>query len=419
MNKILNFSSQHQTDQTLITALDVGTTKICALVGRVLVDGSIDIIGVGKAPSEGLKKGVVVDVALTVESIRAAVKEAELMAGVSIDSVVVGISGGHIQSRNAYGAVPIERGQVTQQDIGRVIAAAKAIPLAEGQQILHVLPQFFSIDGHERLQDPLGMHGIRLETQIHIITGSMYSVQNLITCCEKAGVRVSDLVLEQLASGHAVLNEDERQLGVCMIDIGGGTSDVALYQYGSIRHTMVLPIAGNHFTNDLAVGLRTTLKEAERIKKEYGLASMAFLCEDRAIDVEMVQGGFHHPVMLSTVTEILQARSQELLSVIHEEILGRNMAHILVSGVVLTGGGSLLDGLDEVAKEIFSVPVRVGKPRLPLASPEMLKSPIYATGYGLLLYAVEKSLQEVSYDVTSTNVARILHRMKSWVSDFF
>lgn len=418
MNKLFNFSASQLTQQTIITALDVGTTKICALVGRVLDDGSIDIIGIGKSPSEGLKKGVVVDVALTVESIRKAIKEAELMIGAPIESVVVGISGGHIQSRNAYGAVPIERGEVTQQDVARVIAAAKAIPLQEGQQILHVLPQFFSIDGHDRLQDPLGMHGIRLETQIHIITGSMYSVQNLITCCEKAGVRVTDLVLEQLASGYAVLNNDERELGVGMIDIGGGTSDVALYQHGNIRHTMVLPIAGNHFTNDLAVGLRTTVKEAERVKKEYGLASIDFLCEDRTIDVEMVHGGLSHPVLLSTMTEILQARAQELLSVIHEEILARNMAHILVSGIVLTGGGSLLDGIDEVAKGIFGVSVRVGKPRLSPASPEMLNNPMYATGYGLLLYTINKVSQEQT-EVASTNVGRILHRMKSWVSDFF
>ncbi len=409
----------NRSSSAIVTALDVGTTKICVLVGHVLEDGSVEILGIGKSPSDGLKKGVVVDVARTVVSIRTALKEAELMVGFQIESVVVGISGAHIQSRNAYGAVPIEKGEITQQDIARVIAAARAVPLQEGQQVLHVLPQFFSIDGGDRIQDPLGMHGIRLETQIHMITGSISSVQNLVTCCERAGVRVQDVVLEQLASGQAVLNEDERELGVGMIDIGGGTSDVALYQHGSIRHTMVVPIAGNHFTNDLAVGLRTTVRDAERVKKEYGLASLDLLCEEKEVEVEMVQGGRKQMVLLSHITEILEPRAQELLSIIHEEILACNMGHILVSGLVLTGGGSLLDGMDEVAKEIFSMPVRIGRPHIIHSDPEILKSPLYATGYGLLLHAVKKTTTDDNYDGNNKNLYRLLHRMKSWVSDFF
>jgi cell division protein FtsA len=403
----------------LVTALDVGTTKICVLVGLVLEDGSVEVLGIGKAQSDGLKKGVVVDVARTVASIRTALKEAELMIGFEIDSVVVGISGAHIQSRNAYGAVPIEKGEVTKQDIAHAIAAARAVPLQEGQQVLHVLPQFFSIDGGDRIQHPLGMHGIRLETQIHMITGAISSVQNLVTCCERAGVRVQDIILEQLASGQAVLNEDERELGVGMVDIGGGTSDVALYQHGSIRHTMVIPIAGNHFTNDLAVGLRTTLKDAERVKKEYGLASVDLLCQEKEVEVEMVQGGRKQMVLLSHITEILEPRAEELLSIIHEEIMARNIDHILVSGLVLTGGGSLLDGMDEVAKKIFGIPVRIGRPHIIHTDPTILKSPLYATGYGLLLHAVKKTTTDDSYDGHNKNFARLLHRMKSWVSDFF
>ncbi len=408
-----------RTGNQIITALDVGTTKICVLVGALLDDGSIEILGIGKAPSDGLKKGVVVDVARTVISIKSALKEAELMVGFSIESVIVGISGAHIQSRNAYGAVPIEKGEVFHKDIENVIAAARAVPLAEGQQVLHVLPQFFSIDGGDRIQDPLGMHGIRLETQIHMITGSVSSVQNLVTCCERSGVKVQDIVLEQLASGHAVLNEDERELGVGMIDIGGGTSDVALYQYGSIRHTMVVPIAGNHFTNDLAVGLRTTVKDAERVKKEYGLASLDLLCEEKEVEVEMVQGGKKQMVLLSHITQILEPRAEELLSIVHEEILARNMHYILVSGLVLTGGGSLLDGIDEVAKKIFNIPVRIGKPHILHDDLEILKSPLYATGYGLLLYGVKKAMTNNFYDDDTTNFSRLLYRMKSWVSDFF
>ena len=400
-----------------ISAIDVGTTKICVLIGKQNSDGSIDIIGVGKVPSDGLRKGVVVDIAKTVKSIAAAVKEAELMAGVSIDEAVVGISGGHIQSRNAYGAAPIEKGAVTQHDIAQAIAAAKAVPLTEGQQILHVLPQFFSIDGNERLQDPLGMHGIRLEVQIHMITGSIASVQNLVTCCEQAGVKVSDIVLEQLASAQAVLSEDERELGVCMIDIGGGTSDVALYQRGSIRHTMVVPIAGSHFTNDLAMGLRLTLKDAERIKQEYG-TTHADVMHDYQIPVELAQG-CSGIVSAQEVADILEPRANELLSIIYEEILGRNMMALLVSGVVLTGGGALLEGMDDIAETIFEVPVRIGIPNINQSNPEILAHPMYATGYGLLLYSIHKQSDAlVSHDSTMIG-SQLLIRMKSWVSDFF
>ncbi len=402
----------------VVAAIDIGTTKICVLIGHKLGDGQVEILGVGRVPSEGLRKGVVVDIAKTVRSIREAVKEAELMADTTIESAIVGISGGHIQSRNAYGAVPIEKGAVSQEDINAVIAAAKAVPLSEGQQILHVLPQFFSIDGSERIQDPLGMHGIRLEAQVHMVTGGITSVQNLITCCERAGVKVQDVVLEQLASAQAVLNQDERELGVGVIDIGGGTSDLAIYQNGSIRHTMVLPIAGNHFTNDLAIGLRITVADAERVKREYGLASTHLLLEDKEVEVEMVQGGKKQMANTRTITEILEPRAQELLSIIHEEVLARNMESLLVSGLVITGGGSLLEGIKEVAESIFNVPVRIGKPNIVHDDPEILGNPMYATGYGLLLYATKKR-QVAGLYTQQAGVSRLLLRMKSWVSDFF
>lgn len=403
----------------IVSAIDIGTTKICVLIGHKLGDGQVEILGVGKVPSEGLRKGVVVDIAKTVRSIRAAVKEAELMADMTIESAIVGISGAHIQSRNAYGAVPIEKGQVSQEDIAAVVAAAKAVPLAEGQQVLHVLPQFFSIDGSDRIQDPLGMHGIRLEAQVHMVTGGITSVQNLVVCCERAGVKVQDVVLEQLASAQAVLNQDERELGVGVIDIGGGTSDLALYQNGSIRHTMVLPIAGNHFTNDLAIGLRVTVSDAERVKREYGLASTDLLLEDKELEVEMVQGGKKQMTTNTMITEILEPRAQELLSIVHEEVLARNMQGLLVSGLVITGGGSLLDGIKEVAESIFDVPVRIGKPNIVHDDPEILGNPIYATGYGLLLYATKKIHGAGLYDHNDQGVSRLLTRMKSWVSDFF
>lgn len=404
--------------EKLLCAIDIGTTKICALIAQQVANGELQILGIGKVPSDGLRKGVVVDIARTIVSIKKAIEEAELMAGTTMHSVVIGISGGHIQSRNAYGAAPIARGEVTQEDIARTIAAARAIQLPEGQQVLHVLPQYFSIDGQDRIQDPLGMHGIRLEVQVHIITGAISSVQNLIKCCQMAGVKVQDVVLEQLASALAVLNDDERELGVAMLDIGGGTSDLALYQGGTIRHTMVVPIAGNLFTSDLAVGLRTTIKDAERIKREYGLVNLDLLGQDKEIEVEMVQGGKTRMIMQTEVFDILEPRAQELLSIVHEEILGRNLTHLLVSGFVLTGGGALLEGMKEVTEDILDVPVRIGKPQSTQAGLEMLQSPIFATAYGLLLYAAKQ--QGVgSFSEEDNGVSRLLMRMKSWVSDFF
>lgn len=402
----------------LVVAIDIGTTKICVLIGHKIAPGRVDIIGLGKVGSEGLKKGVVVDITKAAHSIQKAVKEAELMANTTIHSAVIGISGAHIQSCNSYGAVPLEKGFVRQEDIAAVINVAKAVPLKEGQQILHVLPQFFSIDGQERLTDPLNMHGIKLEVQVHIITGSVASVQNLVKCCQMAGVIVQDVVLEQLASAQAVLSHDERELGVAMLDIGGGTADLALYQKGTIRHTMVVPIAGNHFTNDLAIGLRTTVSDAERIKREYGLASYDLLQQDRQIEVEMVQGGRTRMIQQSELIDILEPRAQELLSIVHEEILQRNLEHLLVSGLVITGGGSLLEGMQEIGQEIFDTQVRIGKPHLVSDEPDMLDNPMYATGYGLLLHATHKQ-QEEALHPDKQGFSRLLARMKSWVSDFF
>jgi len=273
----------------ITVAIDIGTTKICVLVAQPTAMG-FEVIGVGKVPCDGLRKGVVVDVAKTIKSIEAAVKEAQTMAGVSIDSAVIGISGGHIQSTNSMGMVPIKHTQVRQTDIDSALMAAQAITIPEGYQILHVLPQFFVIDGKDRVQHPLGMCGVRLEVHAHIILGSVTSVQNLVICCQQAGIAVDDIILEQLASADAVLSDDERHLGVAMLDIGGGTSDLAMYHNGSIRHTKVLAIAGNHVTNDIAIGLKTTLKDAERIKKQFGYADMNLLSHDDIIEIEKVQG---------------------------------------------------------------------------------------------------------------------------------
>jgi len=402
----------------IITSIDIGTTKICVLVAAQLDKDNIEIIGVGKASSNGLKKGVVVDVAKTVKSIKIAVKEAEIMSGHTIESACIGISGAHIKSVNSSGAVPIKNGQVKSADILNVLASAKAIPIAEGQQILHVLPQYFLIDGGDRLHDPIGMHGIRLEVQAHIITGAITSVQNLVKCCEMAGVKVQDIILEQLASAAAVLSNDERHLGVGVIDIGGGTADLALYKNGSIVHTMVLPVAGNHFTNDIAIGLRTTLGDAERIKKNHGIACYDIFKEDELIEVEEVQGSSKRLVRLSDLVSIIQPRAQELLSIVHYEIKSKHLSSFVTSGFVITGGGSLLKGMKELASNTFDCPVRIGPPRIGFGISESLQSPIYATGYGMLIYALKKREDSIS-TISGPMVKRIFLRMKSWVSDFF
>lgn len=425
----------------LLTSIDVGTTKICVLIAQHLDGDQVEILGIGKAPSDGLRKGVVVDIAKTIRSIRLAVQEAELMAGVKIEFAAVGISGAHITTCNSHGVVPIKRGDITQQDIDSALAAAQAISILNGQQILHVLPQYFVIDGTERVHDPLGMHGVRLEVQAHIILGATASVQNLVKCCEAAGVKVDDIILEQLASGQAVLSSDERQLGVGVLDIGGGTSDLAIYQDGSIRHTKVIPIAGNHFTHDLAIGLRTTIEDAERVKVQYGLAlaphgediekELAFNelehneptfsdhDADELIEIAMIGGNGKKWTKRTDLIEILQPRAQELLSLAHEEIIKKQLQQFITTGMVLTGGGALLRGMRELAEPIFGIPIRIGKPHITFDIPESLQSPIYATGYGILLLIIKKRNKNTLGMLNGPFATKVFERMKSWVLDFF
>lgn len=404
--------------ENITVAIDIGTTKICVLVAKQ--DGSdIQILGIGKSPSHGLKKGIVVDISKTVDSIKAAVKEAEFISGHIIEAASIGISGSHIQSFNSNGAVPIRKGgQVKEFDITNVIASAKAVVIPEGQQILHILPQYFSIDSQEKLHNPLGMFGVRLEAQVHIITGSVASVQNLVKCCEMAGVKVTDIILEQLASADAVLSQDERELGVGVLDIGGGTADFALYYNNSIRHTKVIPIAGNHFTNDIAIGLQTTIQDAERIKQRFGIASSKFLMEDISIEIEMAQGEMRSSIQRSFLVKILESRAQELINLVNEEVKKYNLKSFMTTGLVLTGGGSLLNGMKELAEDIFKTPVRIGSPKTSNSSPEALNNPMYSTAYGLLLQNFKKQNQSIeSFSGPLSN--RIFQRMKSWISDFF
>lgn len=403
----------------IYVSIDIGTTKICVLVAKKIDNENVQIIGIGKHPSDGLKKGVVVDIAKTVHSIKEAVKEAEFVSGHTIETAVIGISGSHINSFNSSGAVPIKKRQVKEYDILNVIAAAKAVQIPQDQQILHVLPQYYIIDSHDKVRDPIEMHGVRLESQVHIITGSVSSVQNLIRCCEMAGVKVTDIVLEQLASADAVLSLDEKELGVAVLDIGGGTSDFALYQNNSIKHTMVLPIAGNHFTNDVAIGIQATITDAERIKQKYGIAMMDLIENiDEDIEINLVNGHDTAFIKRAYLVKILQPRARELLTLIHNEVEKYHLKPFMTTGLVLTGGGALLVGMTQLAQEIFQVPVRIGTPKTNYISLESLNSPIYATAYGLLLHTIKK--ENNSMDLVDGPMAvKVFYKMKSWISDFF
>lgn len=405
--------------KSVITAIDIGTTKICVLIAQKTSDETVDILGIGKAPSHGLSRGVVVDIGKTVMSIKQAIKEAELMADCQIDAAYIGISGSHIQSFNSSGAVHIKRGQVTHADIAAVLESARAVPVEKGQKVLHVLPQYFVVDGKDKISNPIGLHGIRLEAVVHVITGSLASMQDLIKCCELAGVRVQDIVLEQLASAQGVLSYDELELGVGMLDIGGGTSDFAVYQKGSIRYTKVFPIAGNMFTQDLAIGLRSTIADAERIKREHGYVGRDYQSGQGSVIIEQVQGKHSVEVLQEDISYILMARAHELFMMVEDEIRYTQLAAYLTSGLVITGGGSLLKGIDELAQDILSLPVRIGYPKADQLLFNSLQDPKYATGYGLLMFAISSKNTLGIEHMEGPLVKKLFVKMKSWVSDFF
>ncbi len=403
-------------DKNIITAIDIGTTKICVIVARVIAGVECEILGVGKSLSLGLRKGVVVDIARTIQSIKHAIKKAEKMAEVSIEYACIGVAGAHISSINSVGIVPIERGVIRLLDVRKALEAARAIAIPEGKQVLHVLPQRYVIDGNV-VVDPIGMHGIRLEISAHIILGAVTSIADLVSCCEYAGVQVQDVVLEQLASSASVLSSDERYLGVGLLDIGGGTSDFAVHYKESIAHTMVLPVAGNHFTQDLAIGLRIAIEQAELVKKSHG--SITSSEDNYPIEVEMVHGRDLQVVMQHDIVRVLKPRAKELLTFINQEIIERNLMPLLTTGIVLTGGGSLLNDLELLGEEIFDCPVRIGAPKVTYDLLDSLENPMYATGYGLLLYTLEQSQMQVQNKIANSMQQRIVEKMKTWVVDFF
>jgi cell division protein FtsA len=402
--------------EELIVGLDLGTTKVCSVVGEVTSEG-IDIVGVGTYPSIGLRGGVVVNIDQTVQSIRKAVEEAELMAGCEISSVYAGVAGTHVQSLNSHGVIAVKNREVTQADVDRVLDAAKTVALPFDRQILHVLPQQYIVDEQEGIQHPIGMSGVRLEAKVHIITGAISAVQNIVKCCERAGLHVQDVVLESLASSESVLDTDEKQLGVALIDVGGGTSDVAVFVDHAIRYSCVVGLGGNHITSDISVGLRTSMEEAEKIKKKFGCALTEWVNPQDVIEVGSVGGQRPRQLAQSVLTQIIEARVEEILKIIEWELVRSGYMESLHAGVVLTGGVALLPGIKELAEKVFDLPVRIGIPYQYGGLGDVVKNPIFATAAGLLSYGRRQGNRVV---LTEPNlVMKLLVSMRRWFKEFW
>lgn len=402
----------------LVVGLDIGTTKIAAIVGEVADEG-IDIVGIGSHPSKGLRKGVVVNIESTVSSIRKAVEEAELMAGCEITSVYAGIAGGHIKGLNSHGIVAIKNKEVGVPDVERVIDAAQAVSIPLDREVIHVIPQQFIVDDQDGVRDPVGMSGVRLEAKVHIVTGAVTSAQNIIKCCNRAGLNVNDILLQQLAASEAALSTDERELGVVLVDIGGGTADIAVYSGGSVIHTAVLTLGGNHLTNDIAVGLRTPAHEAERIKLKYGCATAGLVHKDETIEVPSVGGRNPRVLSRQILAEIVEPRMEEIFTLVQQEITRSGCEDMVAAGVVLTGGTSIMEGVPELAEQIFNLPVRRGVPKGIGGLVDVVRSPMYATGVGLVLMG-STSANSRRFKVKDRNVySKVKGRMKEWLGEMF
>jgi len=405
-------------DKKLIVGLDIGTSKVVAIVGEIGPEGNTDIIGIGTHRSSGLKKGVVVNIESTVQSIQRAVEEAELMAGCQIHSVFAGIAGSHIRSLNSHGIVAIRDSEVNPSDVDRVIDAAKAVAIPADQRILHILPQEFVIDNQEGIREPVGMSGVRLEAKVHMVTGAVSAAQNIVKCIRRCGLEVDDIILEQLASSYSVLTEDEKELGVCIVDIGGGTTDIAVFTDGAIRHTAVIPIAGDQVTNDIAVALRTPTQHAEDIKIKYACALRQLTSLEDTIEVPGV--GDREPKKMSrqTLAEVVEPRYEELFTLIQAELRRSGFEEIIPAGIVLTGGSSKMEGLIELAEEVFHMPVRLGLPQGVQGLVDVVRNPIHATGVGLLLYGQQQNVQRFFQEDKNAGFGGIFKRMKQWFSGF-
>jgi cell division protein FtsA len=400
-------------ESEIIVGLDIGTTKICAVVGALSSD-DINIIGIGTHPSIGLRKGVVVNIESTVESIKKAVEEAELMAGCEISSVYAGIAGGHITGFNSHGIIAVKGAEITQTDVDRVIDAARAVAIPMDREVIHVIPQEYIVDDERGIQNPIGMAGVRLEAKIHIVTGAVTSAHNIVKCANRAGLDVCDIVLESLASGEAVLTREEKELGTALIDLGGGTTDLAIFTGKNIRHTFVLALGGNNLTNDIAVGLRAPHVEAEKIKKKFGTCLSETINKDDTIEVPGMGGRKPRKLQRQILGEILEPRMEEIFSLVQREIIRAGMENVITSGVVVTGGTALLHGVTDIAESIFSLPTRLGKPRGISGLVDVVNNPMYATGVGLVLFGARNQADK-KFRIRDTNIFnRVMARMKKW-----
>ncbi|TVO70791.1 cell division protein FtsA [Sedimenticola selenatireducens] len=408
-----------KTERNLIVGLDIGTSKVVAIVGEIKPDKQIEIIGIGSHPSRGLKKGVVVNIESTVQSIQRALEEAELMAGCEIHSVHAGIAGNHIRSLNSHGIVAIKDREVTHSDVERVIDAARAVAIPADQKILHILPQEFIIDEQEGIREPIGMSGVRLEARVHMVTGAVSAAQNIVKCVRRCGLEVDDLILEQLSSSYAVLSDDEKELGVCIVDIGGGTTDIAVFTEGSIRHTAVIPIAGDQVTNDIAVALRTPTQHAEEIKIKYACALTQLAASDETIEVPSIGDRPPRRLARQTLAEVVEPRYEELLGLVQAELRRSGFEDLIAGGVVLTGGSSKMEGLIELAEEVFHMPVRLGVPQYVTGLVDVVRNPIYATGVGLLLFGQQNQTGRLQDLPGGNGFKAIWDRMKSWFQGNF
>ena len=404
-----------KSEKNLIVGLDIGKSKVVAIVGEINESNQIEVVGIGMHPSRGLKKGVVVNIESTVHSIQKAIEEAELMAGCDIHSVYAGIAGSHIRSLNSHGIVAIQDKEVSLNDVDRVIDAARAVAIPADQKILHILPQEFLIDSQEGILDPIGMSGIRMEAKVHMVTGAESAAQNITKCIQKCGLEVDDIVLEQLASSYAVLTEDEKELGSCLVDIGGGTTDIAVFQGGAIQHTAVIPIAGDQVTNDIAVSMRTPTQYAEDIKIKYACALSQLANPDETIEVPSVGDRPPRRLARQTLAEIVEPRFEELFSLIRNELRRSGFEESIPAGIVITGGSAKMEGAVELAEEVFHIPVRLGSPQNVEGLSDVVRNPIHATGVGLLLFGRD-SVDRRSYSKTSikNNVTDKLDQIKGW-----
>ncbi len=402
----------------ILVGLDIGTTKIACIIGELTDDG-LDIIGIGSHPSTGLRKGVVINIDATINSIKKAVEEAELMAGCEVNTVYAGIAGGHIKGFNSHGIVAVKEKEVRPADLARVVDAARAVAIPMDREVIHVIPQEYIIDEQDGIKEPLGMSGVRLEAKVHIVTGSVTSAQNIIKCANACGLNVADIVLEQLASSEAVLSEDEKELGVAVVDIGGGTTDIAIFSGGSLVHTAVLSVGGNHLTNDIAVGLRTPMAEAERIKQRYGCAMTSRVSPEETIEVPSVGGRPPRVLSRQILSEIIEPRVEEIFAFVGREIRSSGYEDLIASGVVITGGTTILEHMPEIAEEVLGMPVRRGLPKGVGGLVDVVRNPKFATGVGLVIYGAkcqEQSLFRIREERVYDKVAK---RMKQWFAEIF